>query len=172
MRYKASEIEDRIYSGMSEETEFVLASDYDALSAELEAVKGTDHYQRSLDEMHLRYNVEAELDALAAELARVKAENRAIANRFGDGLKRANSFNPNEPLGKVIDRCVMALVNLDDIKKEHALVRDINCFLNDELATVKAESLRVVKVGDPCEISKISICACFLHLGALYRQTP
>lgn len=188
MRYKAAEIEERLYSGMSQETEFVPASDYDALAAELEAVKASNNvnlHPVSLTAALAKLNAEleavkaerdalakrinhdgtpvdiaslcAEIDTVTDELKAVKAENRAITNRFGDGLKRANSFNPNEPLGKVIDRCVMALVNLDDLKKEHALVCDFNCFLNTELARVKAESLRVVKVGKECKLGNYNV---------------
>lgn len=38
-----------------------------------------------------------------------------------------------------------------------------------DLARVKAESLRVVPVGEPCEIRKIAICQCFTHLANVYR---
>lgn len=48
-----------------------------AREAELEAIgvnlqqQAADHYQRSLDEMHLRYNVESELARVRAESLRV-----------------------------------------------------------------------------------------------------
>lgn len=51
-----------------------------AVDAEL---KSTDHYQRSLDEMHLRYNVEAELAAANDTLDRLRkvvGPSRTISN--------------------------------------------------------------------------------------------
>ena len=42
--------------------------------------------------------------------------------------------------------------------------------LATELARVKAESLRVVPVGEPCEISKIAICGCFIFNGTVFRM--
>lgn len=83
----------------------------------------------------------SDYDALAADLEAVKAERDALAKRINHD-------------GTPVDIAALC-AEIDEV--------------TDELAHVKAESLRVVRVGDPCEISKISICACFLHLGVLYR---
>ena len=99
-RYTAEEIEAGLYHGMPGDREFVLASDY---------------------------------DALAAELAREREAYKQL---------------------------------LLDHENAMAHVENVDA----ELARVKAESLRVVPVGDPCPVIKIWIGGFFRVGGIVYRM--
>ena len=59
-------------------------ADIDALEARIAELESTDHYQRSLDEMHLRYNVEANLAAANATLDKLRevvGPDKTISNK-------------------------------------------------------------------------------------------
>jgi hypothetical protein len=142
-------------SHMNLGADYVLASDYAALeerAAILEAENENLEYAISEigDTPEERVSLRQQIDWLEAELARLKADRLAIVNRWCDGLKREDAYNPDEPLGNAIDRCVRAVGALERLKKEFALLRDMHDFLVPELARVKAESLRIVKDGEEC----------------------
>ena len=84
----------------------------------------------------------AEAEAFTALLARMRADESRIAELEAEGFAMSA-------------RMESALHEAEVAKAK--------------LARVKAESLRVVKVGDECEISHIPICGLFSYLGVVYR---